>query len=113
MKTVTPWGEFTTFYRTNNYAFKLLQIKPGFSLSLQYHKMRNEVWYIDAGVGEMTLGDNLFFIQKGVNLYIPKEMIHSVKNTGSEILKIAEFQYGDLVSEHDIVRIKDPYEGQR
>ena len=44
------------------------------------------------GTAQMKLGDKRFEIKKGDVIFIPKNTIHSVKNTGKIPLKVLSFQ---------------------
>ncbi len=44
-----PWGEEIIFAHTDRYAGKILMIRKGESLSLQYHTKKDETIYLHAG----------------------------------------------------------------
>ena len=44
-----PWGEEILFAHTERYAGKILRILKGESLSLQYHRLKEESLYVQAG----------------------------------------------------------------
>jgi mannose-6-phosphate isomerase len=44
-----PWGEEIIFAQTERYAGKILLIRKGESLSLQYHERKDETIYLHAG----------------------------------------------------------------
>ena len=44
-----PWGEEIIFAHTKQYAGKLLKIRRGESLSLQYHRTKEETIYVHEG----------------------------------------------------------------
>lgn len=44
-----PWGNETIFAWTDRYVGKILFIKAGQSLSLQYHRLKDETIYLAAG----------------------------------------------------------------
>ena len=44
-----PWGEEILFARTERYAGKILKIRAGESLSLQYHEKKDESLYLFEG----------------------------------------------------------------
>ena len=44
-----PWGEEVLFARTARYAGKILRIRAGESLSLQYHEHKEETLYLYEG----------------------------------------------------------------
>ena len=55
-RTVTkPWGEEIIFAHTERYAGKILKIKQGGSLSLQYHVMKEESLFLFEGTMQLTL----------------------------------------------------------
>jgi len=51
-----PWGHEVRFICTDRYAGKLLFIKAGAQLSLQYHEMKDEAFYVQSGTLELVLG---------------------------------------------------------
>jgi mannose-6-phosphate isomerase len=55
-KVEKPWGHELIFAVTEHYAGKLLHVKAGESLSLQFHKVKDEAWYVLEGRAELELG---------------------------------------------------------
>jgi len=51
-----PWGEERWLAHTERYAGKLLVLKKGHRLSLQYHERKHETQYVDSGRIKYTLG---------------------------------------------------------
>jgi mannose-6-phosphate isomerase-like protein (cupin superfamily) len=51
-----PWGYELRFARTDRYAGKVLFIKAGSQLSLQYHEHKDEAFLIQSGQLELVLG---------------------------------------------------------
>ncbi len=51
-----PWGHELIFVVTDRYAGKLLVVNAGESLSLQFHKVKDEAWYVLEGRAELELG---------------------------------------------------------
>jgi mannose-6-phosphate isomerase len=51
-----PWGHELIFAVTETYVGKLLIVKAGESLSLQFHEAKDEAWYVLEGRGELELG---------------------------------------------------------
>ena len=51
-----PWGEERWLAHTDRYAGKLLILKKGHRLSLQYHEHKHETQYVDSGRIKYTLG---------------------------------------------------------
>lgn len=58
------------------------------------HKHLNHAEHVVVleGVAQMKLGDKQFEIKKGDVIFIPKNTVHAVKNTGKIPLKVLSFQ---------------------
>lgn len=56
------------------------------------HQYHSEHVYVLEGEGRMKLGDITFIIRKGDLLFIPKNTVHSVVNTGKIPLKVLSIQ---------------------
>ncbi len=80
-------------------------------LSLQKHNKRAEIWYIDSGLGVMTIDEDHFTVQSGDAVQIEVGQVHRIKNIGDSPLIIYEVQVGEC-SEDDIIRIEDIYNRQ-
>jgi mannose-6-phosphate isomerase len=52
-----PWGWELVWAETDDYVGKLLFVKAGESLSLQYHERKDESWLVREGRAELELGD--------------------------------------------------------
>ncbi len=101
-----PWGSFTQFTKNTPSTVKIIFVRAGEKLSLQYHKHRSEFWKILSGKGEVTIGESLFPTKKGDEFFIPKESLHRI--SASTDLEILEIALGDF-DEDDIVRTDDIY----
>ncbi len=104
-----PWGSYTDIYRTPTAVFKKIQLKPGGAISYQFHKKREEFWYIDSGIGVMKINEEEFYAKAGDTFYMNKMDRHMIENTGDLMLTIMEMQCGDC-REDDIVRLEDKYD---
>ena len=51
-----PWGHELIFAVAESYVGKLIFVKAGESLSLQFHKEKDEAWYVLEGRAEVELG---------------------------------------------------------
>src|SRR5262245_7179075 len=51
-----PWGYELRFARTDRYAGKVLFIRAGSQLSLQYHETKDEAFYVQSGTLQLVLG---------------------------------------------------------
>jgi len=104
-----PWGTYATLKEESGYKVKRITVKPGESLSLQYHRQRAEHWVVVQGAAMVQVGDQLTRSEPGQYHYIPREQQHRVTNVGSEELVLIEVQCGAYLGEDDIVRLADTY----
>ena len=52
-----PWGWELIWAVADAYVGKILFVKAGESLSLQFHREKDESWYIESGRARLELGD--------------------------------------------------------
>ncbi len=62
------------------------RVPPGGSTLLHRHHESEEIYFILAGSGQMTLGDEEFAIRPGDTLLIPPGTLHRLRNTGDDTL---------------------------
>jgi mannose-6-phosphate isomerase-like protein (cupin superfamily) len=77
-------------------------LPPGCAVTPHYHRDLEEIYYIVSGFGLMTVGENSREVSAGDAVYIPRGHRHSLKNTGSEPIKLIlvcgpAFSYEDQV----------------
>ena len=103
-----PWGKFRSYPVDAVSSLKIITVKPGGTLSLQYHNHRREFWVVlDPGL-EVTVGDEIRRAQPGEEIYIPAGSPHRLRCRGELPARIMEVWLGDS-SEDDIVRLDDAY----
>ena len=103
-----PWGKFRSFPHQNAGSIKIITVKPGSTLSLQYHLHRSEFWIVlDEGL-EMTVGDKVWIPEKNEEIFIPRKIPHRIRSIGQEEARIMEIWIGQS-SESDIIRLEDDY----
>lgn len=108
-KTEKPWGYELLYALTPQYAGKLIFVKKGYRLSLQYHQEKDESMYL-------LLGKVLFSVQPqngkmaetvgepGYCLHLPPMMIHRIEALeDATILEVSTAQLSD------VVRLQDDY----
>lgn len=104
-----PWGE--ELWLTRGYSspsmVKIITVKPGESLSLQFHHNRDEFWIVISGDGIAEIDDKKLPMQPGKDFFVPREMKHRISG-GSTTLVFLELAFGDF-DEKDIVRLEDRY----
>ncbi len=104
-----PWGKEIWFAQTENYAGKILIVKKGERLSLQYHQQKSETQYLYAGQVKLTYGSSENDLQEiilnpGDKFDIYPYTIHRVE--GIEDSVIFEVSTPQL---DDIVKLADDY----
>jgi mannose-1-phosphate guanylyltransferase len=104
-----PWGTYTTLKEEGGYKVKRITVRPGESLSLQYHHHRAEHWTVVRGHGIVQIGEVEYPTGPGEYRYIPLKEHHRLTNKGEEELVLIEVQVGDYLGEDDIVRLQDNY----
>jgi len=105
-----PWGYELIFAVTERYAGKLLHVKAGESLSLQFHNVKDEAWYVLEGRAEVELGapgESVLaseVVGAGAAFRFTPGTVHRVKAV--EDTTILEVSTPEL---DDVVRLEDSY----
>ena len=105
-----PWGYERIWAKTDDYVGKILFVKAGESLSLQFHKVKDEAWYVVSGRAEIELGApgekvlNSEIVGGGAAFHFPPGTVHRVRAV--EDTTIFEVSTPQL---DDIVRLEDSY----
>jgi mannose-6-phosphate isomerase-like protein (cupin superfamily) len=115
-KVEKPWGHELIFAVTERYAGKLLFVRAGESLSLQFHNVKDESWYVLEGRAELELGapgERMLVTEvvgRGASFHLPPGTVHRVR--ALEDTTILEVSTPEL---DDVVRLEDRYgrEGTR
>ena len=102
-----PWGSFEKFNENERCTVKLLYIKPGYRLSLQYHNKRKEFWKIVKGSATVEVKNERSSLNEGDTIIIPSGAKHRIQASNSGCI-VLEISYGSF-DENDIVRIEDDY----
>ena len=104
-----PWGTYTVLEEGPRFKIKRIVVKPGASLSLQYHHRRSEHWVVVSGSAKIVNGDREIFLNADQSSYIPAGTAHRLANPGAVECVMIEVQSGDYLGEDDIVRLEDNY----
>ena len=105
-----PWGWELLWARTETYVGKLLFVRAGHALSLQFHKQKDESWYVYEGRAVLELGapgdatPASEVVPPGAAFRIRPGTVHRVR--AIEDTLIAEVSTPHL---DDIVRLEDDY----
>ena len=103
-----PWGHELIWARTDRYVGKVLHVKAGHVLSLQYHHRKDETMHVLSG--ELILrtreGDQLVSrpFKAGESVHIPPLLVHQIEAVeDSDVLEASTPELDDLV------RLEDRY----
>jgi mannose-6-phosphate isomerase-like protein (cupin superfamily) len=105
-----PWGYELVFALTETYCGKILFVRAGQALSLQYHEVKDEAWYVESGTASLELGTvgngalETVELHAGDALRFRPGTIHRV--TAVEDTTIVEVSTPHL---DDVVRLEDRY----
>jgi len=109
-KVEKPWGYELIWAETDRYVGKVLFIKAGESLSLQFHRAKDESWLVQSGRGKLELGsagDAVLreeAIGPGSSFHFRPGTVHRV--TAIDDTTILEVSTPQL---DDVVRLEDRY----
>ena len=92
-----PWGEFQQFVSNEQVTVKIITVQPGHRLSLQRHDHRGE-----------TVGDRTWSAQPGETVWVPRNSVHRMGNSGDRPGRLLEVGFGHF-DESDIERLEDDY----
>ena len=101
-----PWGCFKQFALNEKCTVKILEIKPKQSISLQFHKKRDELWYF-FNKAIVQLGEKKIKVKKGDVIKIKKKTPHRII-AGKNKVEVLEVSFGKF-DENDEVRLEDKY----
>ncbi len=103
-----PWGHELVWARTERYVGKILHVKAGHILSLQYHNHKDETMHVLRGElvlrtrvdGELVARP----FRAGESVHIPAGLVHQIEAVqDSDVLEASTAELDDLV------RLEDRY----
>ena len=105
-----PWGHELIWAHTDRYVGKILHVKAGHLLSVQYHNVKDETMHVLAGELILRTWDRIdgppverTFVA-GESAHIPAPTIHQIEAvTDSDVLEASTPELDDLV------RVRDRY----
>ena len=104
-----PWGWELIWAETDQYVGKLLFVREGESLSLQYHERKDESWLVREGRARLELGDvggELEALEIG-----PGDAFRWRPRTVHRLSAIEDTLVVEVSTPHldDVVRVEDRY----
>ena len=105
-----PWGYELIWALTDVYCGKLVFVRAGHSLSLQFHRVKDEAWLVQSGRAKLEIGEagetalHEEVITAGAAFHFEPGTVHRV--TALEDTTILEVSTPEL---DDVVRLEDAY----
>jgi mannose-6-phosphate isomerase len=105
-----PWGYELIWALTDVYCGKVLFVRAGHSLSLQFHREKDESWHVQSGRAKLELGESgegalsEEVVSAGASFRLPPGTVHRI--TALEDTTVLEVSTPHL---DDVVRLQDEY----
>ncbi|MDQ7841957.1 MAG: cupin [bacterium] len=100
-----PWGREIWWAVTARYVGKIIEVKAGHRLSLQYHQIKLESMYCVSGQGAVQIGSQFVDVGPGWAATILPGTLHRV--TAVTDLVLHEVSTPEVT---DVVRLNDDYD---
>ncbi|MSR23155.1 MAG: cupin domain-containing protein [Gemmatimonadetes bacterium] len=104
-----PWGYELIWAHTDDYVGKLLFVRAGHALSLQFHEEKDETLFLQSGELLLDLGSGVHSMEKielrvGQTVHVPAGLLHRIEAVTDCTLLEASTSHLD-----DVVRVSDRY----
>lgn len=108
-----PWGHEVIFATgTDGYVGKLILVRPGHALSLQYHELKDETICMISGEAVLDYGPSggvlaSRVMRRGDTVHLPATVVHRI--TARTTVLFVEASTAALGWQRDVVRLSDDY----
>ena len=104
-----PWGHELHYAVTDTYCGKVLFVRAGEQLSLQYHEVKEESWFVESGSGALEVGEVGGALER--RAIGPGDAFHFVPRTVHRVTAVEDLTILEVSTPHleDVVRIDDRY----
>jgi len=105
-----PWGHELIWALTDEYCGKVLFVKAGHSLSLQFHRTKDESWLVQSGRARLELGEAGESLLRE-EVVGPGAAFHYVPGTVHRVTALEDTTILEVSTPHldDVVRLADAY----
>ena len=109
-KVEKPWGYELIWAHADQYVGKVLFVKAGESLSLQFHREKDESWLVQSGRARLELGSAGDAILKE-EIVSPGAAFHYRPGTVHRVTALEDTTILEVSTPHldDVVRLEDRY----
>lgn len=109
-KVEKPWGYELIWAHTDTYVGKVLFVKAGHALSLQFHREKDEAWLVQSGRAKLELGEvgDSVLNEEVIG---PGSAFHYVPGTVHRVTALEDTTILEVSTPHldDVVRLEDAY----
>ena len=104
-----PWGYELVFAATERYCGKIIVVREGEQLSLQFHRAKDETIYVQSGRAEFEIGDpggplDVEVVAPGRSFHLVPGTVHRIRALEDTVL--VEVSTPEV---EDVVRLEDRY----
>jgi mannose-6-phosphate isomerase len=105
-----PWGYELIWAHTDVYVGKVLFVRAGQSLSLQFHREKDESWFVQSGRARLELGEAGESILKE-EIITAGAAFHYAPGTVHRVTALEDTTILEVSTPHldDVVRLEDAY----
>ena len=105
-----PWGWELIWAESEAYVGKILFVRAGQSLSLQFHREKDESWYVESGRAKLELGAVGDAVLK-TEVIAPGECFRYRPGTVHRVTALEDTTILEVSTPHldDVVRLEDAY----
>ena len=109
-KVEKPWGYELIWALTDTYCGKVLFVKAGHALSLQFHRVKDESWFVQSGRAKLELGEVGESVLKE-EVIAAGAAFHYTPGTVHRVTAIEDTTILEVSTPHidDVVRLEDAY----
>lgn len=103
-----PWGYELIWARTERYVGKLLHIRAGERLSLQFHRVKDETIHVQRGELRFVVEEDGAMVER---LLVPGDSYHIVPHTRHRMIAVTDCDVLEASTPEldDVVRLEDAY----
>jgi mannose-6-phosphate isomerase len=104
-----PWGHEVIWAVTKDYVGKILVIKAGHQLSLQFHRVKEESIYLAKGVMRYQIENDAGVMEE--HLMKTGMTFHTLPNRKHRMIAVEDCEVFEVSTPHleDVVRLEDSY----
>lgn len=95
------WGYYSILKNSDTYHVRQVSLMPGKTIYAHKHQQRIENWMIVSGEAILTIDDEKRPVHAGESVFIDKDCLHQISNSGSDTLVFIETSYGESLREEE------------